>query len=371
MDYRRPDRIDWSYLQSVLDASTEEALNDLQQLRSDSEYWSLRIQQTGKNTSNLLYSVFSRINTFVCLSERIKRVRLCNGWTDSSISYDDIGLFKEAVSLDPILRSILNKALESIQKMRLSSDWTWKGTKTFRYLSDMMEENDPTLRVIGLRSVLRTIEREMPKVNPCDSMPFLFAQALNDMSVVAVCMQESDKHYQYIRSVSHEYTSLANDAESEWNGREQPWISFIEGTLHRLKHKINKLNLYISDEVKPLEERHKIFWNTIDAYMLDGTAPRPIVDFIRHYAPISAAPTSASVTSPMIWSTHGTEVALTETQKRKSKGRKSRHDASRSLRRPVTASNVVELHSLPFVRIQKDADKIFWNRLSSDKGQIT
>ncbi|KAI3059595.1 hypothetical protein CBS147353_10533 [Aspergillus niger] len=44
-----------------------------------------------------------------------------------------------------------------------------------------MEENDPTLRVIGLRSVLRTIEREMPKVNPCDSMPFPFAQALNDM----------------------------------------------------------------------------------------------------------------------------------------------------------------------------------------------
>ncbi|KAF4241515.1 hypothetical protein CNMCM8980_000874 [Aspergillus fumigatiaffinis] len=370
MDYRRPDCVDWSYLQSVLEASADEALDDLWRLRTNAEFWLLRMTEMRKNTLTLLDCAFKRIDTFVCLSERIKEIRLNSGWIESSIPCDNIDL-RNVISLDRVFRSILNKALESLQNMARPSEWTLKGTKTFCYLFDMIKENDPTLRVIGLRTVLRTIEREMSKPNIGDSMPFPIAQALNDMSVVAVCMQETSNHYLYIRSLLHEYASLANDAETEWNERERPWMSLIESTLKSLGNKVNKLNVSISDEKKSLEERHRIFWNTIDQCMCKNATSSRIVTVILRDAPIPAAPTFASDASSIAWSTQGTDLEVTETQKKRAKGRKIPSNTSRSLRMAVTASTVVEPPSLPLVRIHKQEDKDFWNRLLNDKGQTT
>lgn len=370
MDYRRLDCIDWSYLQSVLEASADEALDDLWRLRTDAEFWLLRMMEMRKNTSTLLDCAFNRIDTFVCLSERIKEIRLNSGRIEPSIPCDNIDL-KNVISLDRVFRSILNRALKSVQNMARSSEWTLNGTKTFCYLFDMIKENDPTLRVIGVRTVLRTIEREMSKANIGDLMPFPIAQALNDMSVVAVCMQETSNHYQYIRSLPTEYASVANDAETEWNERERPWILLIESTLQNLGRKVNKLNISISDEAKSLEERHRNFWNTIDKCMRNNVTPSHLVAIIQREAPIPAAPTFGSDASSIAWSTQRTDLEVTETQKKRARGRKVQSDTSRSLRRAVTASTVVEPPSLPLVRIQKEEDKDFWNRLLNDKGQTT
>jgi hypothetical protein len=234
----------------------------------------------------------------------------------------------------------------------------------------MIKENDPTLRVIGLRTVLRTIEREMLKHNIGYAMPFPIARALNDMSVVAVCMQETSNHYLHIRSLVHEYISLAKDAETEWNQRERPWISLIESTLNNLGRRVNKLKVSISDEEKSLEERHRIFWNTIDECMPKNATSSSIVDIIQRDAPIPAAPTFASDLSSIAWSTQGTDLEVTETQKKRAKGRKVPSNTSRPLRMAVTASTVVE-PPRPLVRIQKEEDKDFWNRLLNEKGQTT
>lgn len=228
-------------------------------------------------------------------------IRLNSGWVMSSVPCNDRGLLKKMISLDRVFRSSLNKELESMQKLARSSEWITQGTKTFCYLFDMMKSNEPTLRVIGLRTVLRTIEREMSKVNFSDPIPFRIEQALNDMSVVAVCMQETAKHYQYIRSFDHEYGSLANDAETEWNERESPWILLIDGTLRKLGGNVNKLNIFISNNRKSLQERHRNFWNIVDQCMCENETFKFIVAAIRRDAPIPAAPTF----SPRLLLSHG------------------------------------------------------------------
>ena len=372
LDYRRPDCTDWSYLQNVLEASADEALDDLWRLRTDAQFWLMRIMQVRNNTSILLSSVFYQIDTFLCLSEEIKRIRLNSGWVVSSVPCDHRGLLEEMISLDRVFRFSLNKALESMQKLVRSSEWITQGTKTLCYLFDMMKYDDPTLRVIGLRTVLRTIEREMSKVNFFDSIPFGIEQTLNDMSVVAVCMQETAKHCQYIRCFDHEYASFANDAEMKWNERESPWILLIESTLRKLGGKVNKLNIFISNEKESLENRHRSFWEIVDQCMCENETFKYIVDTIRRDAPIpAAAPTFATEAPSNAWSTPGTELAVTRTQEKRAKGRKVQPNTSRSLRRSATASPVVKTPSLPVIYVRKEKDKDFWNRLSKDKGQET
>jgi hypothetical protein len=258
-----------------------------------------------------------------------------------------------------------------MQNMALSSGWTLKGTKTFCYLFDMMKENDPTLRMISLRTVLRTIEREMSKVNISNSMPFPIAQALNDMSVLAICMQKTSNHYQYIRSLNYEYASLANDTETEWNGRERPWILLIKSTIQNLGRKVNQLNVSISNKAQSLKERHRIFWNTIDQCMRNNAVSSHIVAIIQRDAPIPAAPIFASNASSIAWSTQGTKLEVTETQKKRAKECKVQSNTSRSLRRAVTASTIVRPPCIPLIRIQKEEDRDFWNHLLNDKGQTT
>lgn len=120
-----------------------------------------------------------------------------------------------------------------------------------------------------------------------------------------------------------------------------------------------------------MEERHRNFWNTIDKCMRNNVTPSHLVAIIQREAPIPAAPTFGSDASSIAWSTQRTDLKVPETQKKRARGRKVESHTSRSLRRAVTASTVVEPPSLPLVRIQKEEDKDFWNRLLNDKGQTT
>ncbi|KAB8212964.1 hypothetical protein BDV33DRAFT_210663 [Aspergillus novoparasiticus] len=169
---------------------------------------------------------------------------------------------KEVISLDRVLHTILNEALTSLQDTVQSSRWQRKGTRTFCYLFDMLVKDDPTLRVMGLCPVLRTIERELSNgnVHHCDAMPSSLQQALNDISVVSVCKEEASTHYQYIRNINYEYASLANKAETEWNEREKPWISLINRTPESLGRRVNNLNQSLSNRKQPLSEKHRKFW---------------------------------------------------------------------------------------------------------------
>ncbi|KAH1807661.1 hypothetical protein KXX35_008539, partial [Aspergillus fumigatus] len=109
-----------SLLSRSAQASADEALDDLWRLRTDAEFWLLRMMEMRKNTSTLLDRAFNRIDTFVCLSERIKEIRLNSGRIEPSIPCDNIDL-KNVISLDRVFRSILNRALESVQNMARSS----------------------------------------------------------------------------------------------------------------------------------------------------------------------------------------------------------------------------------------------------------
>lgn len=90
-----------------------------------------------------------------------------------------------------------------------------------------MAKNHPTVRLISLGTMLRTIDRELSDSYCQEAIPLPIAQALHEMSVVAACMQETSKHYNLISCLDENYARLANDAASDWQEHEIPWLRLV------------------------------------------------------------------------------------------------------------------------------------------------
>jgi len=371
LGYGRPDCIDWAYLQNVLEASADEAKDDLWHLRTDAEYWLMRIMQMQKNSSKLLLSVFDRIDIYLTLSQQMKNCENKNwnvGFLDgmgNTIPSDDTPPLRNVISMHSTLRSILNEALASMQDKDRSP--IKDKSITFCYLFDMMKKNDPTLRVMGLHTVLRIIEREISNGETGDPIPFCVRQAFNDMSIMAVCMQETSKHYNFVRNIDNEYASSAEHAQAEWKGRERPWVSLIQSTLKKLDHRVNKLNELVSNDNRSLDERHSDFWMAVDLSMKD-IGPSPIVNMIQ--AAIHTKPTVSPNIAIPEWTRQDLGPTLTKTRVKKSKGRTVPLETSAlTLRKSVSAPPAAEPRWQPTVYIKAQKDKAFWSELKNTKGQ--
>jgi hypothetical protein len=58
------------------------------------------------------------------------------------------------------------------------------------YLFGLIKENDPTIRLMGFDTVLRTIERELPGANPEEAPPFSIAQVQPYCGVILLYQAE-------------------------------------------------------------------------------------------------------------------------------------------------------------------------------------
>lgn len=336
LQYGRPDHIDWGRLTNMSKASADEALDDLWQLRTNAEYWQMRFMGMERSTSHFLRSVFGRIDVLLAVDEKL---RVCRNEHQVSFS-DDLSAIRMpcgdtqvegTIIMHSTFRSILNEMLASMQ----DNAWLRRETanRTLRYLFDLMAKDDLTIRLMGFDAVLRIIERELSDGSAQEAPPLPIAQALHDMSVVAACMQETSKHYNLICNFDDKYATLANNAVSEWQERERPWLFLVQGLLGRILKKGNELSKEARDEKIPLEHRHRKFWNTIDDCMRswnDSNPSNPIVREILTQTPVprAAAPISARTTIEARWGPQIAYSTPTATQKKKSRKRRKPSKAS-------------------------------------------
>jgi hypothetical protein len=359
-------------LQSLLKASLDEALDDLWQLRTDATSWLVRMQEVRNSgsgrTSNLLRAMFGRIDVFHVLCERMDALQN-KGWcgtqyNESMISPPSghIDSFKDVISMYVAFRCVLNEALSSMRVISWSPHETTNAT--FSRLVNMINKDDPTLRVMGLDAVLRVIEREIQEVETQEVIPSAVMQALNDMSVVAVCMRETQKHHTFVPSVNLEYITLANQAEAKWMERERPWTSVIQHALRRLDSKMQKLDDVILDK-GPLSERHRAFWKTIDKSWEYDMKTNPVVDMILSNTP---PPPLVENTSMRDWTIPEATMAASDTKAKLSRrhGSKIQTPSARS-----TAPSPVEEPQppRPTITIKRERDKEFWKEMWKDNGR--
>ena len=369
LSFVKPNCIDWERLQSLLKASLDEALDDLWQLRTDADFWFMRMQETGNSgsgrTSNLLRNTFGRIDVFHALCTRLDALQNKN-WCGTrgdeltmsppSVKIDSL---KDVISMYVTFHCVLNEALSSIRAISWSPDEA--STTTFSRLVNMMNKNDPTLRVMGLDAVLRVVEREIKEFEIREVIPFALMQALNDMSVVAVCAREAQKHYTFVPSDSLEYVTLANESEAEWANREHSWSLVIDHALRKLVHKRHNLDACASDKGLVLE-RHTAFWKTIDESWTHEMKTNSVVSLMRRSAPIKVPLSLVENTSMTGWTmpdSRGTafnpKIALS---------RRRRSNTSMSSARSIALPLAKEPQPpRPTVNITRERDKDFWRKM--------
>lgn len=254
LDYSAQDTVDWAYLQSLLKASMDEALDDLWHIRRNADFWLLRMQQHRRSgrTYNLLRSAFGRIDVFHTLYQQM------NAKVDhpTNAPLHEIDWLTDVISMHAAFLSVLDQVLRSMQKYLWPTQDDY--STTLPCLFDLMKKNDPILRVMGVHAVLRTMERELQEHDK-DKIPFIVMQAFNDIAVVAVCSRETEKHYNFVSYTAVESGDKLIEEGTKWTRRDRPWLAIVEHTLQGLDSKMNKLDTVITDATMSLQQQHFSF----------------------------------------------------------------------------------------------------------------
>jgi hypothetical protein len=359
--YGRPETVDLKYLDNLVKASLDEALDDLWQLRNDPEVWVERLNETPAKlpgrVSNLLHAIFHRIDIFQSLSLHLAAVqerRFCEAQHDGSTDPTPPNL----TSLYTAFQSSLDEELCRFQDTQWSPR---RSTSTaFTQLFNMVRENDATVWVMGLPQVMRVIDLEIRKDGTEETIPFTVMRALNDISVFAVGVRETWKHYNF---VSHPIDNiyLVNELEAKWVKRQRPWKLVIENTLQALpKRESHKLDTYLRKSISP-RLQHLEFWTVVDKHMKEssqGVETNDVVDMILQAAPIDTTTPVENVPTDS-WIMCEAETAPSNTQLRRSRYHRRPPPADLS----PTISPAKRPSLQPLIRIEPASNTEFWTAL--------
>jgi hypothetical protein len=264
---RSPNTIDLEYVGDLLRTSLDEALDDLSQQRDSPDSWAMRAATCSGSASNFLRAIFGRIDTFHTLCLHLDAV-LKHDWRKAqdgpTAPPENREAFRQIVSLDVALKSTLNEILCQMEGVKWSADKNC--SIIFSRLFDLLKANETSLRVMGIHAVMRMIDREIEKVEAQVTIPLEVMRALNDMSVLAVCLEETSKHFNFA-SHSTSYSLMIKELLAGWETRQRPFMSVIEITLRALGSEVKKLDILVRKTGDPLPSRHNTFWTAVDNYM--------------------------------------------------------------------------------------------------------
>ena len=219
---RAPDIIDLEYVGSLVEASLEDINHDFRQLRENADSWSTRVKTTsgmkyGKAT-NLLHNNLSRIGIFHSLKHCLAAVpkdcwRNAQDGSTTSISLESRETFEQLVSIHVAVQGALNEMLSSLKDIKWPTNQRFSAPLT--RLFDIMKSNDPRLRVMGISRVLRVIDQEIKETGAADSFPRGILRVLGDISVLAVCLEETTKHFKFTSNISL-YSTMFSNLVATW-----------------------------------------------------------------------------------------------------------------------------------------------------------
>ncbi|KAF2010690.1 hypothetical protein BU24DRAFT_454989 [Aaosphaeria arxii CBS 175.79] len=294
LDFRgHPNRVDLDYLVHLTTALRDEAMDHLRQLRSDPdsfiEYWNETSGQGSERVSNLLHTLFYRIDTFQSLSHHLddvkKRIPTENETAENSNTARAYP--SNLMSLYTAFQSCLT---ETVQELARSS-WSPDSNSVFSQLFNMAKELNPVIWMMGIPSVMRVIDREIRADDFGMRIPVTVMQALNDIAILAVCTRETWKHYTFVVDV-HAHIDNVNDLEIWWAKRSRPWTMLAErASLAMGNDDRSKLEKHTRRKDIDKYDRMCQFWDSVDNSLRAETVEEEeIVELIMHSLPRHTLP---------------------------------------------------------------------------------
>ncbi|KAK3640092.1 hypothetical protein LTR56_012068 [Elasticomyces elasticus] len=247
---------------------------------------------------DLLRSTFDRIDLLTALRKVSQPLLVMV--TERIIDPDDYVKFEPAVgeavvALEVALIDAIDQRLQSLRAASWSPINIYPPSKQ---LYDMMMSNDPTLRVIGWPTVLRLLT-PMAQAGKGERVPLIVMEALDDMSVLAVCLREVQKHYACTPGATAD--GLADLCYEAWQGRSRPWKDVMDRMeLSITTDDMLKLDRLVGRATLALDEKHNQFWAFISKYMSDESSDAKLNAMIqmicrRHSSGSSQSPSIISL----------------------------------------------------------------------------
>lgn len=296
LDFRgSPEIVDLNYLAMLLASSRDQALDDLEQLKSDPdsfiEHWHMTSQQGPGRIANFLGPVFQRIDTFQCLADLLDAVKRRVPTTTDTAESPTTSDVPDLMSLHIALQSSLDGTVSSLKALSYSP--ARSDHSVFGKLFNMVKECEPIVWIMGLPSVMLVIDRELQNTEKYH-IPLAVMQAVNDIAVLAVCARETWKQFNFgsgLLSSIHE----VNQLEMWWKQQPRPWLSLAEGGCAVIDSVQSRtLENYTRRRDLESSDRLRMFWNTIDHCMASSIPDTKILEFIQLRAPINSASTIQS-----------------------------------------------------------------------------
>jgi hypothetical protein len=371
-----PEIVDLNYLAMLLASSRDQAMDDLEQLRSDPDsfidHWHMTSQQGPGRIVNFLQSVFQRIDTFQSLAnllDAVKQLDPTESDTADSLTTSDM---PDLMSLHTALQSSLDDTVSSLKALSYSP--ASSDHSVFGKLFDMVKECDPIVWIMGLPSVMLVIDRELQNTEKVN-IPLAVMQAVNDIAVLAVCLRETWKQFNFgsgLLSSIHEVNKL----EMWWKQQPRPWLSLAEGGCAAMDSVQSRtLENYTRRRDLESSDRLRTFWNTIDHCMASSTTDTKILEFIQQRAPIDSASTIQS-SSWAEQSSLAVTPTITRTKTKRSKGQQPQLTLPPSqlqIASSATANNAQPAPTKPRFKVKASTFSVFsllFSRSSAARGSI-
>ncbi|KAF4550870.1 Hypothetical protein D9617_15g042210 [Elsinoe fawcettii] len=290
MDHSPATKVDLAHLYDLVKASGEEAMDELFQLRSDAEYWSIQMdaQVVHGRSSSLLTSTFHRIALFTEIESLLKDIIERSG-SVLCPSPDNPACIQDCIAVETAFKTALEGTYDSLRP--LSAHLSDLPKDCIRLL-DLLINKDPVVWVIGFPSVLRYLDDALSERCRAGELPPMLMQKLNDMSLLAYSLTEAQKYAWVTRSNQLVQTDIwLDEIEDRWTIRLSPWKNLVDNALQVLDRRTSlALDGIFRRSHLSLATRHQRFWAQFDALMNEiskGTDSRSSFDTMQRTAPLT------------------------------------------------------------------------------------
>ena len=368
------DSIDLEDIKSLVTTAAEETQNHFIRLRKDPEYWFACITQTsqaakGTRTSNFLYQIFGSIQNWATLESDLRKFEQSK-WSEAefgnteSVSHQ---AFRHLAYVNCGFHAIMNEKLAFFSKLSWRPPSEGSST-TLRQVLNEMRKNSPIIRLMGVSTVLRALDRELCEVVATVQVPSLMGKALFDLSIAAIGWEATSKFYSFFPSNIRNMNDFLADREEEWKTAQRPWISLIGSALKEMEsdRTLEELDSFICRESLTTAHRHHRFWIAVDKHINVLEGAELVSDLFSSHE--LACPTPSESTPLAVDYQIALEDTPTRTQTKKAKSQKHTEPNHRSAPRtkPLTISSNQRTSSERVIPTKPEFAKC-WQRLLHSK----
>ena len=196
------------------------------------------------------------------------------------------------------VHSSLNEALGIFGNIQWSPE---DNSTIFSRLISLLKANDPIIHVLHVSPIMTVIDQEIRRKR-AEEVPISVMQLIDDVSVLACCLDEAFKLYNLQEHTYEDHGSEIDAYEEGWEKSGRPWMTTAAETLSAMGEQLRgKLDRRSGSDL--VLRRFSEFWTNVDRYMSEscqGPDTEEVVDMIRCHPPFVGLLEKTQVQIPIL-----------------------------------------------------------------------